>query len=299
MKKVLPVLALTIALSGCFGETTVDTSSVDTLNGSVRDISEDLTPDVRLRFEAAIQTLIEANRGDGRSLPEIVVALKPQIGGKTAVEVIMIADAWSKAEEKRIADLERKQTLDDLHGKISEYTSEIARLEQVIIDQNVNSEKVLGEFSVSNQVYFWRGPSGGQYPVIDVEVTNSHSQAIETVVLRGVLRAAGKAEALVDRQLRYEFGARLKPGETKKIRFEPDQYGDWAKAELQGREDLELAMDVINLSYPDGTELIRTYVFRGDDPVLQVENLKRRLNDAKTKLNALIAGGVPTKSPGA
>jgi hypothetical protein len=295
MKKVLPVLALTIALSGCFGETTVDTSSVDTLNGSVRDIAEDLPLAEKLRFEAAIQTLVEANRGEDRSLPEIVAALKPQIGGKNAAEVIAVADAWTKAEEKRVADLERKQTLDDLHGKISEYTSEITRLEKVIVEQNANSEKVLGEFSVANQVYFWRGSSGRQYPVLDMEVTNNHSKAVETVVFRGVLRAAGKAEVLVDRQMRYEFGARLKPGETKKIRFEPNEYGEWAKAELEKRDDLELSVDIINLSYPDGTELIRTYVFRGDDPVLKVENLKRRLNDAKTRLNALMAGAEPTQ----
>jgi DNA-binding transcriptional MerR regulator len=296
MRKTLPALALAIVLSGCFGDTVIDTSSVEDLNESVRDMGEELQLNERLRFEAAVQTMIEATRKEGMSLEEVATALETQIGGKTAVEVIAIAEAWTAAEEKRIAEEQRQQKSAELSGKIEEYTAEIARLEKLIVEQKAHSEKVLGEFTLSNQRYFWRGPSQQEYPVIDVELTNNHSQPIEMVVIEGVLRKAGEDKPLVEGQLRYEFPARLQPGKTKKMRFEPDLYGDWAKRELMDREDLELSVDLLNVTYPGGKELIRTYVYRGDDPVIQVESLKRRLGDAMVELKSLATDGAATGS---
>ncbi|HMB47372.1 MAG TPA: DUF6694 family lipoprotein [Afifellaceae bacterium] len=288
MKKIVSALALSIALSGCSGEVTIDTSSVEALNSSVREITEELPPADRQRFQAAIETLIDAKRGDGRSLEVVAKELTPEINGKTAPEVIAAADAWVVAEEARLAKLERERTLSDLDGKINEYTAEIARLEKVIIEQNARVKKVLAEFSVSKPRFFWRGSGENMYPIIEFDVTNSHSEPIETVVVSAALMEEGRAEPLNEGQLRYEFPRRLQPDKTASVRFEPDVYGDWAKKELRGREDLKLSAEVANMTFVGGEELIRTYVFRGDDPVLQVENLKRRLVEAKTQRNALL-----------
>jgi len=296
MRKSLPVLALTsvltLSLGGCFGETVIDTRSAAALNETVAEISEDLSPAERKRFKAAIKTLVDANRsgegGEARNLDQIAAALGPHIGGKTAMQAIAAADAWTAAEEKRLAELERRHRLKELEGNISEYTAEIARLETVIVEQAAQAEIVRGKIGLSGERYFWKETLAEDYPLIDVEVTNNHDRPIRTVVIRARLRGKDGPDPLVDGQLRYEFRSSLKPGKSVRMRFEPDVFGDWAKTDLKDREDLELNAEIVNLSYPDGTELIRTFVFRGDDPIVKVDGLKRRLEKAQAERSELL-----------
>lgn len=296
MKRMIPALVLSAALAGCFGETTIDTSSADALNETVREIATDLPPQERVRFQAAIKTLIEANRQDGMTLDQVAAALAPSIGGKTAAEVIAAADAWIAAEERRLAELERQKRLAELDADIRQYTAEIAKLEKTIASQTVRAEQGLSEFSLANARYFWSGPSAQQYPVIEVDLRNNHGRDIETVTVRGTLRKTGAAGPVVDGQLRYEFPAHLRTGKTGTMHFEPDVYGDWANEVLKDRDDLELDMEMVNLTYPGGEELIRTYVYRGEDPLIQLDTANRRLKDAKAELKQLMSGTQPTGS---
>ncbi len=292
MTKILPVfvpiLALALALSGCSGEPRIDTTSAYALNKSVAEVSTELAPADAERFQAAIATLVDASKNESQGLEALAAALGPKIGGKTAGEVIAIADAWSAAEAKRIAEEQRQAKLAELETNISEYTLEIARLEKVIKAEAAVVAKGLPEFSFSEQRYFWRESLAESYPIIDVRITNNHDRAIETVIIRGQLHAAAGGDALVDGKLRFEFPRGLKPGKSQKMRFEPDVFGIWAKADLKDRTDLTFSVEIANAGYPDGSELIRTYVFRGDDPVVRLEGLRRRLTKAKTDHAALV-----------
>lgn len=296
MKRIIPALVLTAALGGCFGETTIDASSAEALNESVSDMVGDLQPPERARFEAAVQTLIAANRKEGMNLDQIAAALAPQIGGKTAAEVIAAADAWTAAEEKRIAEMEREKRRSELNADIRKYSAEITKLEKVIADQKVKAERGLSEFSLSNARYYWRGPSGQEYPVIEVDLSNRHARDVETVTVRGFLHKTGESKPLVEGQLRYEFPANLRAGDTRTMHFEPDVYGDWAKESLKDRDDLEISVEMVNLTYPGGEELIKTYVYRGEDPIIRLETASRRLNDAKAELDQLVSAKQPTGS---
>ena len=296
MKRMIPAFVLSAALAGCFGETTIDTSSAEALNESVSEIATDLPPQERTRFQAAVQTLIKANRKDGMSLDQVAAALAPSIGGKTAAEVIAAADAWVVAEEKRLAEQERQKRLSELDADIRQYTAEITKLEKVIASEKASAEKGLSEFSLANARYYWRGPSSQQYPVIEVDLSNLHGRDVETVTVRGTLRKTGQPGPVVDGQLRYEFPAHLRAGKTGTMHFEPDVYGDWAEESLRERDDLRLDMELVNVSYPDGDELIKTYVYRGEDPVIQLEAATRRLSNAKAELEKLTSGAQPTGS---
>lgn len=284
---IVPVVALVIALGGCSGETRIDTTSAYALNTSVAEIGAELPPADRARFNAAVATLVKAHRGDTQGLDALATVLGPEIGGKTAAEVIAIADAWSAAEAKRIAEEQRQQRLAELETNIRDYTSEIARLEIVIRQEAAMVASALPQFAFSDERYFWRETQAESYPIIDVRMTNNHDKAIETVVIRARLHAGG-GDALVDGKLRFEFPRTLKPGQSQKMRFEPDVFGIWAKADLKDRTDLKFTVEIANVSYPDGSELIRTYVFRGDDPLVKIEGLKRRLAKATTEHAALV-----------
>ena len=296
MKRIIPALVLSAALAGCFGETTIDTSSAGALNETVSEIAKDLPPQEQARFRAAVKTLIEANRQEGMSLDQVAAALGPSIGGKTAAEVIAAADAWTAAEEKRLAELERQKRLTELDADVRKYTAEITKLKKTIASQKAKADQGLSGFSLTNARYFWRGPSAQQYPVIEVDLSNNHGRDIETVTVRGTLRKAGEAGPVVDGQLRYEFPAHLRTGKTGKMHFEPDVYGDWANEVLKDRDDLELDMEMVNFTYPGGEELIRTYVYRGEDPLIQLDTATRRLKDAEAELKQLMSGTQPTGS---
>ena len=58
MPAFVPALALAIALGGCSGEPRVDTTSAYALNNSVAEISAELEPADRQRFQAAVATLV-------------------------------------------------------------------------------------------------------------------------------------------------------------------------------------------------------------------------------------------------
>ena len=78
---------------------------------------------------------------------------------------------------------------------------------------------------------------------------------------------------------------------TSEMRFEPDIFGPWGNAALQDREDLVLSAEVENLTYPNGAELIRTFVVQGDDPTFRIKTLKRRKTEAQAELEALQSKG--------
>ncbi len=285
-RSIILAAAMVLSLGGCFGETVIDTRSGSAFKDSVDLISEELSPAERKKFHAAIKTLTEGHLSDGRSLDEVAEILGPKIGGKTATDAIAAADAQIAEEERRAAELKRQQELKSLEAKISEYTAEISRLETVIVEQAERAKIVRVKFDLFGARYFWRESNAENYPLIDIEIANLHDQPIRTVVIKARLSEPG-GKSLVEGKLRYEFRSNLKPGTRTKMRFEPDIFGPWGNAALKDREDLTLSVEVENLTYPNGAELVRTFVVRGDDPVFRIETLKRRKTEAQAELEAL------------
>jgi len=279
--------AMVLALGGCFGETVIDTRSGDALRESIARISQDLAPKERKRFQAAVKVLVDAHKGDGRSTDEIAEILGPQIGGKTAADTIAAADAHVAAEKARLAEQERERQLKELAAKISEYSIEISRLELIIVEQAETANSVRSRLDLSDARYFWRESNAESYPVIDIEIANNHDRPIRTVVINARLMEADNNNPLVEGKLRYEFPSNLKPGSRTRMRLEPDIFGDWGNVALKDRDDLTLSVELENLTYPDGVELVRTFIVRGEDPEFKVKSLRRRKAEAQAELEAL------------
>ena len=280
--------AMVMALGGCFGETVIDTRSGSAFKDSVDLLSEDLSPSERKKFHAAIKTLTERHLSDGRSLDEVAEILGPKIGGKTVADAIAAADAQIAEEQRQAAEAKRQREMKALEAKITDFSAEISQLETVIVEQAERAKIVRAKFDLHNARYFWRESNAETYPLIDVEIANLHDQPIRTVIINARLSEPG-GKLLVEGKLRYEFRSRLKPGTRTKMRFEPDIFGPWANTNLKDREDLVLSAEVENLTYPNGAELIRTFVVRGDDPVFRIETLKRRKTEAQAELEDLQA----------
>lgn len=279
--------AMVFALGGCFGETVIDAHSGDALKESVARISEDMAPKDRRRFQAAIKTLTDAYGGDGRSMDEIAEILGPQIGGKTAADAIAAADALVAAEKARLAEQKRERQLEELAAKISEYSTEISRLELIIVEQAERANSVRAKLELSGGRYFWRETNAESYPIIDIEIANNHDRPIRTVVINARLMKPDDNKPLVEGKLRYEFPSNLNPGARTRMRLEPDIFGDWGNVALRDREDLTLSVELENLTYPDGMELVRTFIVRGDDPEFKLKSLRRRKAEAQAELEAL------------
>jgi hypothetical protein len=203
--------------------------------------------------------------------------------------VIATADALIAAEEKRVAALERKRRLKELQAEITEYTAEISRLETLIVEQAEKAKVVRARFDLSGARYFWRESNAETYPLIDVEIANNHDQPIRTVIINARLSEPHGAKPIVEGKLRYEFRSNLKPGARATMRFEPDIFGDWGNEALKDRDNLVLSAEVENLTYPDGAELVRTFIVRAEDPQFKVKSLRRREAEARAALAGMQA----------
>lgn len=101
MKKLLIVLLSVTLLTACGGEKKVDVTSKESFKSSVQEIAKSLNDTEKQAFQKAIVKItlisgLEAN-GDETKVQEI---LKNKVNGKTASEVIKIAEEQKNPLEK-------------------------------------------------------------------------------------------------------------------------------------------------------------------------------------------------------
>jgi hypothetical protein len=218
-------ILLVVVLVGC-GPTTLDTSSVDKLEGSLNVLREKMEIEERARLDEALQYLV----GDAALLddeenpphPELVLALYQPLKGMTADGII--------------ADARRR--------RLAEVQSAVAELEEGRIGSDQAREK-LKEFKLEKSRVYKRNRNFLEWPVVEFKAENNTDQVIWLIHFRAGLLRPGYDEPWLIEEFDQLVLNGLAPGERDLWRVEPTQQ-EWVTL-IDPHPDFKFTLEVMRL----------------------------------------------------
>ena len=216
---------LAMVLVGC-GPKTLDTSSVDKLEGSLNVLREKMEIDQRARLDEALQYLVGdaalIDEGEETPHPELVLALYQPLKGMTADGIIVEA---------------RRRRLEEVQTAVNE-------LEKGRIGSEEAREK-LREFKLEKSRVYKRNRGFLEWPVIEFKAENNTDQVIWLIHFRAGLMRPGYDEPWLIEEFDQLVLNGLAPGEHDLWRVEPQQQ-EWVTL-IDPHPDFKFTLEVMRL----------------------------------------------------
>jgi uncharacterized protein DUF6694 len=237
------LLTLLLFAFGC-SKPTIDTSSDEAMNASMKAARESLPEERRKEFDDAVRDLALAElsfkdlmaQGENPKVDVLSSRFKERLKGKNAEQVI--AEAAKLREER--ARKEREQAL----GEISELEKKAAAAQA--------AKQQLAAFQVTRS-RFYRYRSGFlEEPVIELSISNGTPHAISRAYFHGTVASPGRSVPWVSEDFNYSIPGGLEPGESATWKLKPNMFSAWG---TKTPPDAVLTVEVVRLDGPDSKAL--------------------------------------------
>jgi hypothetical protein len=240
-----------ILLAGC-GQPTVETSSDERMKESIAEVRESLPENRRDEFDQALLTISMSQVELGAALTEgktpdqesVVQDLKEALGGKTAEEIIAVADSITAARKAR----EREEALKEIQELIKERDAAAAAAAE------------LAKFEILRaRFYKERDYFGSPEPRILLRVRNGTAYPISRAYFKGKIASPGRSVPWLEEEFNYPISGGLEPGEEAEWVLAPNQFSVWGRVDAP--LDAGLTVVVARLDGPDGEAVLSTQGF--------------------------------------
>lgn len=265
MRKILIVVGV-LLIAGC-AKPTIDASSYEALQASMKEVRQSLPENKRSEFDRAVAQLTMNGFGDVMKAAfsgEAVDAdgiVRMSLNGKTGEEVIAAAAALTAQREAK----QREQALEE----IRELRAKQASAEQARVE--------LTNFQVLRSRFYQRKERYGRpQPVIELRVKNGTAHPVSRAYFVGTAATPGRAIPWIKEDFNFEIAGGLEPGEEKAWTLEPNMFSDWGRAEVPA--DAVFTVEVVKLDGADGEVLFSARAFDERD--------QRRLKSLLEKYSA-------------
>ena len=119
-------------------------------------------------------------------------------------------------------------------------------------------------------------------PIIDFRLTNNTDRAIREAYFHGELTTDGRSIPWVSEAFNTELSGGLEPGESRHLQLAPNMFGEWGQGDHTTRNDLKLAVTLVNVRGADGQMLLNG---QPDDP-RELEREVATLQQERTRIQA-------------
>jgi hypothetical protein len=242
----------------CAGEPTLDGSSEDALAQSVEVVRSSLPEDRRAQLDTALLVvgMSGLDLGDlfGQAMAgtlsadQVVDDVRARLNGRTAEEVIALADSIRSAleqEQRRQAEAE----IAELFAKRDSAEQARVRLTSFVVERS--RLRIVENF--------------GREVRIDLTVRNGLSEAVSRAYFRGTYQSPNRSVPWLREEFNYQIPGGLEPGETASWTLQPNVFsGSWSAA-MQAPADAVLTVDVYRLEGADGGPLFGGVTWDKDD----------------------------------
>lgn len=273
-------VAILLALSACNDSAvTLDTSSDEALKASLEKMRETLPEDKKDKLSKAILALTFGEMintsgvlaaGEAAKSPNAISTMSEPLKGKTADEIIQIAD--SRAAERKTRQLAATE-------------SEILKLREDLEKAENNlalAQGTLNALHVSNATFYIQKNQFSNKPVISFTLKNNSSIPVKRIFAKGLLETPGRSVPWVEDEFNYDIPGGLEPGEGKNFDLAPNMFSKWGNDEIANRNDLVLTVTITNIEKAGGDRLVNVDdgdLARKRDRLSSLEKQKAALSD--------------------
>lgn len=216
---------LAVVALGC-GPTTLETSSVEALAGSLTALRAQIDLEERDRLDEALEYLVGETAtmmsGANPPNPELVLALYRPLGGMTAEGIIAEA---------------RRQRLEEVHSAVNELEEARAGSEEV--------RAALDRFKLRKSRVYKRNRGFLEWPVIEFKAENNTRQVVWLIHFRAALVRPGDEEPWLIEEFDHVILNGLAPGERDLWRIEPEQQ-EWVTL-IDPHPDFTFTLEIMRL----------------------------------------------------
>lgn len=249
------VVVLALLVTNC-SQPTVDTSSDEKMNESIKRVRESLPEDRRAELDKALLTLSMnevdfselLTTGKPPSTEEAERGFKEVLEGKTAEEIIAAADQVVAAQKAK----ERERAIKEIEELIKERDAATAATTE------------LAKFEVlRSRFYKERNYFGSLEPRILLRVRNGTKYPVSRAYFEGKITSPGRSVPWLEEEFNHSISGGLEPGEEAEWVLRPNQFSDWGTVDAPPEAGLIVA--VTRLDGPDGEAVLSTQGFTKDD----------------------------------
>ncbi len=307
------VLLISFLIVGC-GEKTIDGSSDESLEDSIKKIREDLSKEEKEKFKAAVTAvaLKNINLVDPEGSKKKIVK---ELDGKTALDVIELGEKIAAEIEEKQAKFEEERLLREkeevarrkerqvqyekelLEHRKQEIAAQKKRIKEKII-KTVDEIKELkkqyeivkkarseiSKFKIIKSEFYYAESSYITKPIIDLKIKNETKYPISRVYFSAVLSSPGRSIPWVKDTFNYKVPGGVEPGEIAEWSLAPNMFGEWSKAP-RDRDDMILTVEVTRLDGSDEETLFDSEFSEYDKN--RVFSARERLDSLKESLKKL------------
>lgn len=271
---VLSAAILSILLTGCFKEKTIDASDEKSLKESISAIQDGLSDSKKEDFKEAVQLLVFSElQGQGgifalagKNPEDLAGDLYKSLDGKNANDIIKLAE-----KKKRKLKEKQLQSIED----------EISELNRRKIEADKTAD-ILAKIEIANPKFYWATEYYSQKPVIDFTITNNTDIAIAKGFFHGTVASPGRTIPWISEEFNYEFKGGLEPKESKSLQLAPNMFSGWAVTETRDRDDIVMTIEVINAENAQGDNIATSF---GDAESKRLETLIEEKQNLMLELN--------------
>lgn len=248
---VIGLIAL-ITLVGC--TPTIDTSSEERMEESVKEIRDSLSGSDLDEFDEAMMTLAFSSIGEDLFDPdldedEMERRMLAALDGKNAREVV----AEAEDVREQVAEKEAKREMERHERERTQALQEIEELEEAKADAE-QARSSLEKFTIERSRFRKVEQRFGRAkPEIQLEVTNNTEHAVSRAYFDGRLATPGRSVAWLEETFNYSIAGGLEPGESAEWNLAPNTFSDWGQVEE--RDDMVFTVTTTRLDGADGEPL--------------------------------------------
>jgi len=250
-------VGLTLLLFGC-SEPTIDK---DRPKESLSEVKAELSAEKLQEFEEAWKTVTSSAISEAMSTAfsggevdaeATADSYLKRLDGRTADEVIALADSIEKARERE----ERQEAVEE----IKSLREQKRRARQ--------AEDSLAQFKVVHSDFYKREQRfGPDRPVIELTVVNKTDHAISRAYFNARLESSGREVPWLEEQFNYKISGGVEPGERQQWELAPNMFSDWG--DVEERSDMMLKVEPYQLDGPEGDALFKANWSESDETRLQ------------------------------
>jgi len=246
MKRRLASLLLVGSLVGCPGPVADGTSDASIKTSTTR-MREGLTPEKRVEFDEALQTValsglnLESIGGllkAGQDPEALAAQLRQKLAGKSVDEIIAEAKAIKAEREERHRQEKLKQ-VDELLKKLAAAN---------------DARAVLAKFTIGASRFWFEQQSFSTEPQIGLDVKNDTGHTVSRAFFAAELLTPGREVPWVKAEFNHSISGGLQSGEQAHWQLSPNMFGGFAGAP-RDRTDMVLVVSCTKLEGADGKAL--------------------------------------------
>lgn len=257
MKKLAAALFLGITLLAC-SKPTIDTTTDETTQASMKKVRESLPEADRDKFDAAVQRVAfskldfskilsgEPNAG-AAAADKFAGDVKAMLHGKTGPEIIAMAERLEQQER----EAKRAEALREVQELLKKR------------DASVKARAELAKFQILRTSFAQNETMFGKEPTFEIRVKNGTAHAISHVHWRAKLTSPGRSVPWHEDDLDHQIRGGIEPGEEMALTFSEPPFMSWGLAKAPAGAVLEAT--VVQLDGADGKPLFSTREFTKDD----------------------------------